>query len=73
MDKSTSIGEIVDISKEYGVGLSMMRLSNILSKENDESKKFITSNNVIIGTFRPSFFPSFPYIDPTTGKAMIDE
>jgi hypothetical protein len=51
----------------------MMRLSNILSKEKDESEKFITSNNVIIGTFRPSFFPSFPYIDPTTGKAMIDE
>ena len=70
MDKASSIGEVVDFSSENGVGLAMMRLSNILGKKEDAvPNQFVTSSNQVIATFRPSWFPD---IDPITGKAMDD-
>ena len=66
IDKASSIGEVVDTSS--GVGVAMMRLTNILTKETTNTQ-FVTSTNQGINTFRPSWFPT---IDPVTGKAMDD-
>ena len=65
-DKASSIGEVVDISS--GVGVAMMRLTNILTKDTANTQ-FVTSTIQGINTFRPSWFPT---IDPVTGKAMDD-
>lgn len=73
IDKASSIGEVVESPSGSALGVAMLRLSNILTKDDSGNKKFVTSNNQIIATFRPNWFPD---IDPTTGKDMggqIDE